>query len=49
MNLEIVKENNEITLKHKDYAIIINKSNVFILKFNKEINEYEEIEVYYFN
>lgn len=46
-NLDIVNNDNETTLKYGDYAIIINESNIFILKFNKDINEYKEIECYY--
>lgn len=44
IGIDLKVNDDEYTLKCEEYAIIINKSNIFVLKFNKNINEYEEIE-----
>lgn len=46
IGIDLKVNNDEYTLKCEGYAIIINKSNIFVLKFNKNINEYEEIECF---
>lgn len=45
---DIIEENEEITIKtkNKNFAILINNDYISIFKFNKNIGEYEEIQVF---
>jgi hypothetical protein len=46
IGIDLIINDNEYTLKCENYIIIIDKSNISVLRFNKEIREYEEIEYY---
>lgn len=45
---DIIEENEEITIKtkNKNFAILINNNYISIFKFNKNIGEYEEIQIF---
>lgn len=46
IGIDLKVNDDEYTLKCENYIIIIDKSNISVLRFNKEIREYEEIEYY---